>query len=77
MSIDTCLKKMLKFANKGLWKRSKEVVKQMKHELFFNKAAQDPQKPGQNSGQIFKNRTISGNPYYLVLFEIVLYRGLY
>ena len=58
-------------------KKSKEVVKQVKLEIFFNKTAQDPQKPGQNSGQSVENCTISGNPYYLVLFEIVLYRGLY
>ena len=58
-------------------KNSKEVVKQIKLEFCFNKDAQDPQKPGKNSGQFVENRTISGNPYYLVLFEIVLYRGLY
>ena len=56
---------------------SKDVGKQMKLDFFFNKAAQDPQKPGQNSGQSVENCTISGNPYYLVLFEIVLYRGSY
>ena len=47
-------------------KKSKEDVKQMKLEIFFNKAAQDPHNPGQNSGQSVENRTIAGNPYYLV-----------
>ena len=44
---------------------------------FLNKASQDPQKPEKKSGQSVENRTISGNPYYLVIFEIVLYRGSY
>ena len=39
----------------------------MKLEIFFYKAPQDSQKPEKNSGQSFENRTISGNPYYLVL----------
>ena len=43
----------------------------------INKAPQDPQKPEKKSGQSVENRTISGNPYYLVLFEIVLYQGSY
>ena len=58
-------------------KKSKGVVKQVKLEFFFNKTAQDPQKHGQNSGQSVENCTISGNPYYLVWFEIIQYRGLY
>lgn len=32
--------------------------------------------PGQSSGPSVENRTIAGNPYFLVLFEIILYRGL-
>ena len=44
---------------------------------FFNKASQDPHKAEKNSGQSVENCTILGNPYYLVGFEIVLYRGSY
>ena len=43
----------------------------------INKAPQDPQKPEKKSGQSVENRTISENPYYLVLFEMILYRELY
>ena len=67
---------MLKFANKGLRKNPKKLSNKWNLK-FFTKAYQDPQKHEKNSGQSVENRTISGNPYYLVLFEIVLYRGLY
>ena len=42
----------------------------VKLEILFNKSVE-------NSGKSVENRTISGNSYYLVLFEIVLYRGSY
>ena len=54
-------------------KKSKEDVKQMKFEFFFNKAAQDPQKPGQNSGQSVENRTILGES---ILFSTIWNRTI-
>ena len=49
----------------------------MKHELFSIKLLKNSQKPYKKSGQSVENRTIPGNPYFLVLFQIVLYRGSY
>ena len=49
----------------------------MKLEKNFTKLGQNPKKSCQNLGEFGKNRTISGNPYFLVLFQIVLYRGSY
>ena len=42
----------------------------VKLEILFDKSVE-------NSRESVQNRAISENPYYLVLFEIVRYRGLY
>ena len=49
------------------FQKSKKIVK---FEIILNKSVE-------NSGKSDKNCTTSGNSYYLVPFEIVLYRGSY
>ena len=59
----------------GFQNNSIKIVKRI-----FTKAGweqQRPKKSNQNYGESIKNRTISGNSYDLVWFEIVLYQGLY
>ena len=56
------------------FEESNKVVKQMKHEIFSIKLLKNPQKPLKKSGQSVENHTI---PRESILFEIVLYRGLY
>ena len=52
------------------------AVKHMKLEKFFTKLGQNPQKSC-HLGEFGKNCTISGNHYFLVQFQIVLYQGSY
>ena len=52
----------LNFDNKRLSKKSKKLSNL---NFFFNKSVA-------NSGKSIENYTLSGNPYNLVLFEIVL-----
>ena len=57
---------------RGFEKIQRSCQKNETWNFFNNKASQESQKSEKNSGQSVENRTISGNPYYLVLLEIVL-----